>query len=149
MKRLTLIFSLLIVFTICTQAQISLDFTTQKAGAFQIFDSTVLTSADTDTVDIYIKTVKGQRWNYGLVFNAIQNSGTSEVWVDTWVANHYYQKGFSLITRAAGDTLNASFGLYLEKEKDNFSFKFLRVIVTAKTASQNTTINGWINITMD
>lgn len=140
MKKLILL-CLFVVAAITLSAQ---DYVLSAPGVYSVMDDTVA-SAQTDNSTIELKIPDGNVWNYQLALYYTQLSGTSEVWVDT-----YYSldcSNWELITRVAGDTLKSGNAVCLHEDNDGFPYRYLRVLITAKTATQSTRVRGSLYLT--
>ena len=139
MKRLILL-CLFVVAAIALGAQ---DYTLYKPGVTNIIDDTV-TSAGSDDCTVLLK-IDGNVWNYQLMLYYTQISATSEVWIDTYYSND--GTNWEIIARAAGDTLKSGNTVCLHEDSDGFPYRYLKVLYTAKTATQTTRVRGYLYLT--
>jgi hypothetical protein len=140
MKR----FIFLCLFVITVIAVSAQDYTLNKPGVTQINDAT-LSSAATSSKTILLKIPDGHYYNYQFQWSYTELSGTSEVWVDTYCSND--GSNWEAIARAAGDTLKSGNAVCLHEDNDGFAYRYLKVLLTAKTATQSTHVHGFIYLT--
>lgn len=137
-------FILLCLFVIAAITISAQDYTLSAPGVTQINDVT-LASAATSSKTILLKIPDGNVYNYQFQWSYSQLSGTSEVWVDTYFSND--GSNWELIARAAGDTLKSGNVVDLHEDNDGFPYRYLKVLLTAKTATQSTHVHGFIYLT--
>ncbi len=139
MKKL-FILSLILTMGLFTIGQ-TVDYTVYKQASPLTVVACTLASAGADTV---ILEVKKDNENVNLCYNfttyATQISGTSEAWVDIYGANELTYGAFELIE--AEDTLVTGAFMNSSIDTDGYIYRYFMIIITAKTQTQSTQIDG-------
>ena len=143
MKKV-LLFFFVIGLALATTAQ-TVDYTMYNQSSPLTVVGCTLASAGADTTIIEIKKDK---YNINQCYNfttfATQISGTSEVWVDIYGANELTYGAFELIE--AEDTLVTGSFMNSSTDTDGYVYRYLMVIITAKTQTQSTKVDGQLYI---
>lgn len=143
MKTLFTILVSLLILGVCVAQDYT--FTAKNINTPVTVVSATKTSAQADTVDIQLNTIDGRPVCYSLQVLAVQNSGTTEGYIDLYKSNDLVT--FELVaTRVANDTLVSGNMVGWRADTDGYEAKYLRIIITNKSQTQNTTYTGKMTI---